>query len=180
MSFLFRLFYIILRGSLGRRHPMHEPSSLRLRVWPNDLDLNVHMNNGRYLTLMDLGRLDLMLRAGAMRLWFGKGWQPLIAVSMCRHFKALAVWEPYLLHTQVLGYDEKWIYFEQRFERGGQLCCLAVVKGLMAGKEGPIPTQRVFDELGITPPNHELPPYVKEWLSAERKLIDGLKAERGA
>ena len=31
-----------------------------MRVWPNDLDTNAHMNNGRYLTLMDLGRFDLM------------------------------------------------------------------------------------------------------------------------
>ena len=28
-----------------------------LRVWPNDLDLNLHVNNGRYLALADIGRL---------------------------------------------------------------------------------------------------------------------------
>jgi len=27
-----------------------------LRVWPNDLDLNIHVNNGRYLALADIGR----------------------------------------------------------------------------------------------------------------------------
>src|SRR5207253_9062755 len=30
-------------------------------------DTNGHMNNGRYLTLLDLGRLDLLLRIGAAR-----------------------------------------------------------------------------------------------------------------
>ena len=35
-----------------------------MRVWPNDLDTNAHMNNGRYLTLMDLGRFDLMTQCG--------------------------------------------------------------------------------------------------------------------
>ena len=39
---------------------------LPLRVLPNDLDTNLHLNNGRYLTLMDLGRVDLMLRMGVM------------------------------------------------------------------------------------------------------------------
>ncbi len=180
MSFLLRLLYIMARGTFGRHRPMHEPSALTLRVWPNDLDLNVHMNNGRYLTLMDLGRMDLMLRAGAMRLWFGRGWQPLIAVSMCRHFKALKVWQLFTLRTRVLGFDEKWIYFEQRFERAGELYCLAVVKGLMAGKEGPVPTQAVFDLLKVTPPNQALPEYVKKWLGAERELIDELKSKRGS
>jgi acyl-CoA thioesterase FadM len=40
-------------------------SVVRFRVWPGDLDFNLHMNNGRYLTLMGLGRLDLMARATA-------------------------------------------------------------------------------------------------------------------
>ena len=34
------------------------------RVWPHDLDTSLHMNNGRYWTLMDLGRADLMIRSG--------------------------------------------------------------------------------------------------------------------
>ena len=48
------------RGSLGI-------SYLTLRVCPGDLDTSLHMNNGRYWTLMDLGRTDLMLRSGFWR-----------------------------------------------------------------------------------------------------------------
>ena len=40
----------------------HEISKLTFRVWPTDLDLSLHMNNGRYLTIMDIGRLDFMVR----------------------------------------------------------------------------------------------------------------------
>ena len=32
-----------------------DTSELPGRVWPMDLDTNLHMNNGRYLSLMDLG-----------------------------------------------------------------------------------------------------------------------------
>jgi hypothetical protein len=28
---------------------------VRLRVWPNDLDFNLHVNNSRYLALADIG-----------------------------------------------------------------------------------------------------------------------------
>jgi hypothetical protein len=42
-------------------------SRLRFTVLPNDLDASLHMNNGRYWTLMDLGRMDLLLRTGLWR-----------------------------------------------------------------------------------------------------------------
>ncbi|NDE69198.1 MAG: hypothetical protein EB057_03910, partial [Microbacteriaceae bacterium] len=34
-------------------------------VWPTDIDIFMHMNNGIYLTLLDIARFDLMKRAGA-------------------------------------------------------------------------------------------------------------------
>jgi acyl-CoA thioesterase FadM len=183
MSFLFRLLYIILRAWLGHRRSLHEPSRVFVRVWPNDLDLNVHMNNGRYLTLMDLGRMDLMLRTGAMKLWFGQGWQPMVALSTCRHFKALKCFQAFELRTRVLGWDEKWIYFEQRFLRGEQLHALAAVKALMVGPQGPVPTQELFKALDFHhefPHSPALPDWVLSWLQAEKQAIAGLKAEEAA
>ena len=180
MSFLLRFIKVWLQAQFGRKHPSLLADSLvHLRVWPNDLDMNIHVNNGRYLTLMDLGRMDLMFRSGAMKLWLAKGLQPLVGLSMCRHFKALTVFQPFILRTKVLGWDAKWIYFEQRFESKGQLYALGVVKGLMAGSAGPLPTAEVFAMLGITGESPALPAYVADWLSSERKAIDMLKSEKG-
>lgn len=181
MSFLLRFIKVWLMSAFGHRHkfPLSE-SHIRLRVWPNDLDLNIHVNNGRYLTLMDLGRMDLMFRSGAIKLWLGHGWQPLVGLSMCRHFKALKVFQAFELRTKILGWDEKWIYFEQRFESKGQLYALGIVKGLMAGKSGPVPTAMLMDVLKIADPSPALPAYVAEWLKSERMAIDMLKSEPGA
>jgi hypothetical protein len=44
-----------------------------LRVWPNDLDLNLHVNNGRYLALADLGRIHWFVRTGAWAPRAGRG-----------------------------------------------------------------------------------------------------------
>ena len=60
-------------------------SVLRLRVWPNDLDLNVHMNNGRYLTIMDLGRLDLVLRTGLLKVMIRRGCLPVLSAASIRY-----------------------------------------------------------------------------------------------
>ncbi len=66
MNLFFRLLRLLLtarwRGRLG---PLDE-SVLKLRVWPVDLDVNLHMNNGRYLSVMDLGRVDVILRTGLL------------------------------------------------------------------------------------------------------------------
>src|SRR5215469_7427245 len=35
---------------------------LDMRVWPNNIDFNLHMNNARYLSLMDYGRMHLLAR----------------------------------------------------------------------------------------------------------------------
>ncbi|KAG1647619.1 hypothetical protein GQR58_030448 [Nymphon striatum] len=41
-----------------------DETRMHLHVLPTDLDIAVHMNNGRYLTLADLGRWDMMIRNG--------------------------------------------------------------------------------------------------------------------
>ena len=52
-------------------------SVLHFRVWPLDLDLSLHMNNGRYLTIMDLGRIDILTRSGLLRVVVRERWTPI-------------------------------------------------------------------------------------------------------
>ena len=181
MSFLLRLIKISLLALFSRGRGLMEPSVIRLRVWPNDLDLNLHMNNGRDLSLMDLGRVDVMFHSGAFKLWFTKGWQPLVALSNIRHFKSLRLGQAFEIRSRILGWDEKWIYFEQRFARLGQLHALAVVKALMAGNQRLVSTQELFGAAGQAPrPSPPLPDWVRTWLKSEREGIDMLKQEAAA
>jgi len=180
MSFIFRLIYIAMVALFTKRRSLLDTSVIKLRVMPNDLDLNVHMNNGRYLSLMDLGRVDVMFHSGAFKLWFIKGWQPLVASSWCRHFKSLNLFQSFEIHTRILGWDEKWIYFEQRFVRHGELYALGVVKALMAGNQRLVTTEKLFSATGHAPrPSPALPDWVHTWLESERQAITLLKQQRG-
>jgi acyl-CoA thioesterase FadM len=162
----------------GRRSLL-DTSVLKLRVWPGDLDLNLHLNNARYLNYMDLGRVDVLL-AGGLGLWGRRGRQPLVAASFCRYFKPLGPFQSFELHTRLAAFDEKWFYFEQRFLSRGRLHTLGAVKGLMAGPKGPIPTRDLFTALGLEPPaSPELPAWMADWLRSERAAIDHLKSETG-
>jgi acyl-CoA thioesterase FadM len=56
---------LLINSFFKPKLPVEKPkNSLRLRVLPNDIDINLHMNNGRYLTICDLTRVDMFIRTG--------------------------------------------------------------------------------------------------------------------
>src|SRR5438552_18715762 len=64
MNLYFRLLITILKALRAPRVTPGDTVELALRVLPTDLDLNGHMNNGRYLTLVDLGLVTVFIRSG--------------------------------------------------------------------------------------------------------------------
>ena len=51
---------------------------IRMRVWPNDIDINLHMNNGRYLNIMDYGRMHLLARTRLLEHILRSRWMPMV------------------------------------------------------------------------------------------------------
>ena len=39
-----------------------DESKLSFRCLPTDIDMNIHLNNARYMMLADMGRIDIFLR----------------------------------------------------------------------------------------------------------------------
>jgi hypothetical protein len=67
-----RLFWVE-SSLIGRsKVDLFETTVVRLRAWPNDLDFNMHVNNGRYLTLADIARMHWFVSTGLLGL-AGKG-----------------------------------------------------------------------------------------------------------
>ncbi|MBI4800738.1 MAG: thioesterase family protein [Desulfarculus sp.] len=167
MNLLLRLIKVAI---MAWRRPPLEPlgdSLVSFRVWPNDLDLNLHMNNGRYLTLMDLGRIDLTIRTGIIRMVLKQGWRPMVAAATIRYRRGLRPFQRYDLRTRILCWDHKWFFMEQRFEVAGELYALALVKGLFVGPRDKITPQEVAQAVGhdgISPP---MPEAVRAWLQWE-------------
>jgi len=161
------------RGRLG----LFDRSVVRLRVWPSDLDVYGHMNNGRYLTVMDLGRTDLVIRNGMWALLLERGWKPLLGSATIRFRRPLTPLRRYDLHTQLLCWDDKWFFIEQRFRRGGRLHAVAVVKGLGRGAGGNVPPAELFSLLGGPAESPPMPPAVRAWLDAEESIATAEGAE---
>lgn len=167
MNLIFRLTLLIIESFFRRKlHPLSE-SVLKLRVLPNDLDLNLHLNNGRYLAVMDLGRMDLLLRAGLVPLLFKNRWQPLVGGVNIRFKQSLKPLAKYRLHTKIVAWDEKWIYIEQRFERKNRTVATAHVKALFRAPKGNVTPDEVFGllKMNIDPP--KIPERIQKWIETE-------------
>ncbi len=160
------------RGRLG----LFEHSRLQLRVWPGDLDLNFHMNNGRYFTIADLGRLDWGLRSNVWRSTLRRGWRPMAGDSNARYSRSLQPFERYTLNSTLLGWDDKWFFCEHRYESGGRVCATVLVRYLFVSKRGKVPTGKVLELAGHDGTSPALPEYLQRWHQAQDLLSAALKA----
>lgn len=144
-----RLAKVVGVGLLAPRRGLLEPSVLEFRVWPVDLDTNLHLNNGRYLSLMDLGRWDLLLRAGLVGALLRRRWLPMVARAEIRYLRPLGPFRHYALETRLARWDAKWIFIAQRFLRGDQVHAEAQIQGLLRGPKGNVPPEAVLALAGV-------------------------------
>lgn len=172
MTPLIRMMKLLAMAPTRSRIGPLDESTVKFRVWPNDLDVNVHMNNGRYLTLMDLGRFDLIARNGLLRVVARNRLMPLVGSAMMRYFKPIGPFSVYDLRSRILAWDEKWFYVEHRFDQRGTLMALGVIKGLFRGREGNLPPARMLELGGLTVASPPLPDWVHSWGGADRSWAE--------
>lgn len=89
MNLYFRLFWLLLTAKFRRKAHLLAETKVKGRIMPNDLDINMHVNNGRYLSLADLGRVDNLSKTGFLKIMMDNKWKPIIASVNARYFKGL-------------------------------------------------------------------------------------------
>jgi len=176
MNLYFRLLFTILRALRAPRVRPGDTVELRLRVWPTDLDLNGHMNNGRYLTLVDLGLVTAFIRSGFARLALSKGWRPMGGGSVAYFRRALTVFQAYTLRFTIVAWDEYWSYARFEFVREGQLCATGFMKGAAHGRGGLVRNTEIYPTLGFEQPSPPMPEDLQAWVAADRLLGARIRA----
>ena len=111
------LWHLWFVGSRGPRLDVEAVSRSDFRVWPTDLDVLRHMNNGKYLSIMDVGRFDLMQRNGVLAVFRRENWYPVVVGQTISYRKSLNPWKKFTIESKILGFDEQAVYMEQRFVR---------------------------------------------------------------
>ena len=156
---------VVLLFTSSRRSPLSiwDTSSLPLKVLPTDIDIAMHVNNGMYFSLMDLGRFDLMARSGTWKSMRCRGWSPVAAGETIAFRRSLQLWQRYTIETKIIGLDEKAIYFEQRMVVDGEIYARAFIATRLVCKGKPVSQEDIIREFGAPPPDLELPEWIHEW-----------------
>ncbi len=113
-------------------------NSLTMRVLPNDLDINMHMNNGRYLTICDLSRVDVFIRTGLARTMLNEGWIPVISVHTMQYKKPLKLFQKYKVTMKIVDWDDKSFQMEHHFTVGDRVVATGTSVGCVLSKSGVI------------------------------------------
>ena len=106
--------------SLKLRTPAEflQPMLMHRRVMPRDIDLFVHMNNARYLTANEFGRLFYSFRTGIDVAIKELSAYAVITATTVRYRRELRLFQSYTLRTSVVYWTDSEMYFEHRIETG--------------------------------------------------------------
>jgi acyl-CoA thioesterase FadM len=171
-----RMIPAAARGLTQPRIIASKPVSSRFRVLPHDIDINLHLNNGRYLQIIDVNRMEFLLRIGVVKIVLDFRWKPILGSTTIQFRRELRLWEQAIATTRLVGWDSRWVYLEHRIETlDGQPVAIAMAKAGFRSKGAWVPTESVRAALPIPLPEMVLPPHVEAW----RELDDGLAAQLG-
>lgn len=174
MNLFFRLFWLSVRSRFGPHVSLWGTARTRFRVVPTDLDVLRHMNNGVYLSILDLGRTDLMIRSGFAKKIRDAGWYPVVAGQTIAYRRSLTLWQRFEVRTRMLGVDERSFYLEQTFVSRDQVCARAVIQGRFLRRTGgsvtssTVTVDELADLVGGLPADLQLPSWVADWAAANR------------
>ena len=163
MHLLLRTLLTLFMSSRRPHLSVWEISSLPMRVLPSDIDIAMHVNNGMYFSLMDLGRFDLMSRSGTWKKMRGRGWSPVAAGETIAFRKSLQLWQRYTIESKIIGLDSKAIYFEQRMVADGEIYARAYIATRLVSAGRPVSQDEILAEFGRPPTELVLPEWIHEW-----------------
>lgn len=167
MKLWFRLIYQHLSWRRRSKLKINEVAKRRFRVWPSDIDIFLHMNNGVFLTLLDIARYDHGKRTGIWDKWKKLGWFPIVVAETITFRKTLLPWQTFDIESKVIGWSDEAFYFEQRFVVGEEIYARAVVRlRFLKRSRGIVTPKELLEQTPWHGPIPILPQWVANWSAA--------------
>ncbi|MDO5650877.1 MAG: acyl-CoA thioesterase [Moraxella sp.] len=161
----------IIDTKKGNSLPLDGTSEIHLKASIRDMDNFMEMNNGRIVTMFDLGRYDLSVRTGLGKLLLKNRWGLVVAGSSIQYRKRIRPMDKVTIKTRLTGIDERWFYIEQSMWANGVPTSAILLRTGITNKGRALPTQTVLDALGE--PNFRLPlsEWVQAWANADKLRV---------
>ena len=162
-----RLFITCANSVRASRLAPDDVGVTHFYVRPWDIDIFGEMNNGRILTLYDIGRFDLSIRLGMVKTMRRKGWGLVVAGASVMYRKRLYAFNRVEVRTQIVGHDEKWTYMAQSMWVGGAPASSILVRTGVTSRDGIVPPRDVGAALGLSEYMLALPDWAANWHNAD-------------
>ncbi len=177
---MFRFILALLILRIKPRSDIFEPVERQFRVKPWDLDLNVHLNNAKYLKYLDKGRIEHIIYCKPVRALYQRKLKLIVANIEISYLRSLMPFQKFTVSSRVTGWDHKYVYYEQQFQSGGKLYATAIIRlALLKGNESASPNQ-VFQRLTGQEQAPSLPASVtmlNRLIQAQREESSGTNTE---
>ncbi|MGR3714316.1 MAG: acyl-CoA thioesterase [Shimia sp.] len=138
------------------------------RCWPSDIDLWMELNNGRTLTLFDLGRIPLARRNGLIGALRANQWGMTMAGVSVRYRRRIRTFEKITMRSRAVFWDDRFVYLEQSmWKQNGECANQALYRAAITGSDGIVSLFAVMDAMENAEPTPAAPDWVKNWIEAD-------------
>jgi acyl-CoA thioesterase FadM len=161
---------LIFQFFLHRKSPALEPLETHVSYhicWPWDLDLWRELNNGRTLTIYDMGRLPLAKRVGLIKVLKKHRWGLTMAGASVRYRRRVRMFDRIEMRSRAVCWDDKFLYLEQSMRIRGEATSHILYRSAVTGKGGIVSPQVVMEALDLKMETPEVPVWIKAWTDAE-------------
>lgn len=173
MNLFFRLLRVVLFAFFRPKVHFMDTGKVRFMVMPWDLDINAHMTNSRYLSIMDLGRTDLLIRSGLGKIAWRNKWGSVLGSATVRWRLGLKLFQVYELQTKAIGWDDKWFYLDQKVIHDNKVVAHAIAKAIFVTKGKSLMASDIVAELAdskVSPISPPIPEAILRWNESEEAM----------
>jgi acyl-CoA thioesterase FadM len=170
MTMFVRLLILVIKRLFWfKKTDLLQPCYTSFIVSPFDLDTNFHVNNGRYLSIMDLGRFDMLIKPKVFWKLIFAGYYPVVVSESIRFKKSLGLFQRFSIKTEIESWDDKDFYIRQIFYHKNKIMAVGYIKGrfMKRGQKGSIPTPQIYSFL-----NYKLEDKKKSELSLAQENLE--------
>ena len=165
-------FIRMVKGAIAARNlpkigitDIHES---RHRCWPWDIDFWNELNNGRTLTLYDLGRIPLAMRVGMWTALRENGWGLTMAGVSVRYRRRIRPFESFTMRSRGVCWDDKFFYIEQSmWKKNGECANHALYRSAIVDGKGIVAPALMAEAMGLDPVSPHMPGWVQSWIAAD-------------
>lgn len=168
---MFPLIRVGLAMRRARSQPPLAPGEVHVvhtRCWPWDIDPFMELNNGRSMTLMDIGRMSFFTRFGLRKVLAANGWRLTMAGATVQYRRRVRPFAKMEIRTRLAGRDDRFLYIEHVTATNEGPAHAALYRAAVVDGSGIVPTDRFAEAMGDGAPDKTTTAFAAAWAEAER------------